>query len=389
MSTKLRWHLDHLDSLRGIAVLGVVMVHSAIWSGAYLPMRARALEIAHTGQRGVSLFFIVSAFTLFLSYDNRRDEQRPTLNFFIRRFLRLAPMFYVATVVTVLFLPQFAGPWRDILLSAVFLHGLYPAAIVHGAIGGWSVADEALFYMLLPFLFARIRSLKSALVWMTAASAICYPLSRILARHFPAFREFFTFFSFSVQLPVFLFGIVGYFAWKELIAPSPMSIATRKNLSLMLLILTVVVYCAFLGVDNRFLYPSSLPYLLLLMALSVYPWALFVNKGTRFLGKISYSVYLLHFVVFVAIQRWVISETGTHPLLAKNGVRWGICFLVTLLVTVPAAFVTWRWIEEPGIRAGRHIIAKLEGRHLVGKERDLVPPLHAIKGTGDSPDAQF
>lgn len=365
------------------------MVHSAAWAGKYLPMRSWEIEIAHTGQRGVSLFFIVSAFTLFLSYDNRRDEQRPTRNFFLRRFFRLAPMLYVAIVISVVFLTAFVGSWRDILISSLFLNGLSPTAINLGAVGGWSVADEALFYMLLPFLFSRIRSLKSALVWMTVASAGCYLLSRVLAGRVPLRAEFFTFFSFSVQLPVFLFGIVAYFTWKDFIAQSPTSIAARKILSFMLLMLASVLYCAFLAVDNRFLYPSSLPYLLLLIALSVHPWPLFVNKFTRFLGKISYSVYLLHFLVFFTIQHWAISETAAHPFLAKYYVRWPGCFFVTLLFTVPAAFVTWRWIEEPGIRAGRHIIAKLEGRKLVGKERDLIPPLEAIRGTGNSPDAQF
>jgi peptidoglycan/LPS O-acetylase OafA/YrhL len=389
MSTKLRWHLDHLDSLRGIAVLGVVMVHSAIWSGSYLPMRSRLVEIAHTGQRGVALFYIVSAFTLFLSYNNRRDEQRPTRNFFIRRFFRVAPMFYVAIVLSVVFLRTSAGSIHEILLSILFLHGLWPTAIMHGAVGGWSVADEALFYMMLPFLFSRIRSLKSALVWMAAATAICYPLSRFLADRFPTRAEYFTFLSISVQLPVFLFGIVAYFTWKEFIAPNSLSVAARKNLSSMFLMLAAVLYCGFLAVDNKLLYPSSLPYLILLMALSVYPWPLFVNRATRLLGKISFSIYLLHFVVFLTIQRWVIGETATHHLLANHAVRWLGCFFVTLFFTVPAAFVTWRWIEEPGIRAGRHIIAQLEGRNLVGKERDLVPPLEAIRGTGNSPDAQF
>ena len=161
------------------------MVHSAM--ERRMNMRPRMIEIAHTGQRGVALFFIVSAFTLFLSYDNRRDEQSPTRNFFLRRFFRLAPMFYVATVVSVVFLPILPGHGAT-SCSLLFLHGLSSTAIGHGAVGGWSVADEALFYMLLPFLFSRIRSLKSALVWMIAASAVCYPLSRFLAQAFQRAR---------------------------------------------------------------------------------------------------------------------------------------------------------------------------------------------------------
>jgi peptidoglycan/LPS O-acetylase OafA/YrhL len=41
----------------------------------------------------------VSAFTLFLSHDNRKSECNPTMNFFIRRFFRLAPMLYIGILV--------------------------------------------------------------------------------------------------------------------------------------------------------------------------------------------------------------------------------------------------------------------------------------------------
>jgi peptidoglycan/LPS O-acetylase OafA/YrhL len=307
------------------------MVHSAIWGGFWLPMSLRIVKIAHTGQRGVALFFMVSAFTLFLSHDNRRDERKPTRNFFIRRFFRLAPMFYVATVISVVFLPALAGPWRGILLSIFFLHGLSSAAINHGAVGGWSVADEALFYMVLPFLFSLIRNLKSALLWMVGALAICYPLSRVAAAHYPERAEFITLFSFSVEFPIFLFGIVAYFTWKDFIAPYAIRGPARKNLSGMLLLLSAVFYCSFLE-----------------------------NKATRFLGKISYSFYLLHFVVFLTLQRWAISQATAHPFLSSNTARFVGCFFVTLLLTTPLAYVTWRWVEEPGIHLGRRIITKLE-----------------------------
>jgi peptidoglycan/LPS O-acetylase OafA/YrhL len=88
-----------LDSLRGIAILGVVLVHSSRRHDIPLPIGAHVGQVAFSGQRGVALFFVVSAFTLFLSNDNRKDEHSPVLNFFIRRVFRLAPMFYLATLL--------------------------------------------------------------------------------------------------------------------------------------------------------------------------------------------------------------------------------------------------------------------------------------------------
>jgi len=357
--------MAHLDSLRGIAVLGVVLVHSSMWQNIQLPLPLLVRHVTGTGQRGVALFFIVSAFTLFLSFDNRKDEQNPTINFFIRRLFRLAPMFYIAILLTFLFLPLYLGGRRYVLLSALFLNGFHPDAIVSGAIGGWSIADEAIFYACLPFLFSRIRTLKAALLWLLTGSVFGYLSSHALATRFPDRAEYFQFFSFSVEFPIFLMGIVGYFTWKELITAA--DLATRKKISMMLLAVDVLLYKALLPFSNHTLYQSSVVCLLLLVALSLYPWPVFVNTATRFLGKISYSIYLLHFYIFAYLQQ-VLYRAGFGP-----SRRFLICFVGTLTVTIPLAYLTWRWIEEPGIRLGRYVIARLEEHAIRGKNAEIVP----------------
>ncbi len=94
--------LDSIDALRGIAVLGVIVIHAA--NVPHVPNTI--WNLALPGQRGVQLFFIVSAFTLFLSRERRPDEAHPDRNFFLRRFFRLTPMFYLATVLACLFAPD-------------------------------------------------------------------------------------------------------------------------------------------------------------------------------------------------------------------------------------------------------------------------------------------
>jgi peptidoglycan/LPS O-acetylase OafA/YrhL len=363
--SNIRWHLSHLDSLRGIAVLGVLLVHASLRQNIQLPLPTLVAHLAATGQRGVALFFIVSAFTLFLSYDNRKDEQNPIINFFIRRLFRLAPMFYIAIFLTFLFLPIYLGRLRHILLSVLFINGFHPDAIAAGAAGGWSIADEAIFYACLPFLFSRIRTLKAALIWLFIGSAVGYKSSQALAMRFPGRAEYFQFFSFSVEFPIFLMGIAGYFIWKELITTT--DLAARKKISIMLLAVDVLLFRALLPFNYHTLYQSSVVCLLLLVALSLYPWPLFVNPATRFLGKISYSIYLLHFYIFIHLQEFLY-RSGFGP-----SRRFLICFVGTLTVTIPLAYLTWRWIEEPGIRLGRHVIARLEERAIRGKNAEIVP----------------
>ena len=355
------WHMGHLDALRGIAVLGVVMVHSAITaSGTGLPLRTVIGWVTFTGQRGVALFFVVSAFTLFLSLDNRRQEHRPFLNFFLRRFFRIAPMFYIAIAVTHIFMGKFAGSFWQNIVAFFFVHALSPKTINAGAAGGWSVADEALFYFCLPFLFLRIRTLNRAIVWAITGSFIGGILSYHLARSFPVYGEYFEFFSFSAEFPVFLIGICAYFIWKTLIVGVNWSDTGRRQVSVLLLIVAAMLYAALLPFTNSTLYQSTAVCALLLVALSFHPWAILVNRVTRFLGKISYSVYLLHFTVNFYLQNWIGRTIPTHGILNRPQLRFAFSFSVILLVTVPLATLTWLWIEEPGIRAGRKLINRLE-----------------------------
>ncbi len=98
------------------------------------------------------MFYVVSAFTLYLSMRSRsRKERNPLGNFFIRRFFRIAPMFYLAILANVAYVgyqnmsetaTASYPSATDLFLGFTFLLGLSPQAINSVAIGGWSVADE-------------------------------------------------------------------------------------------------------------------------------------------------------------------------------------------------------------------------------------------------------
>jgi peptidoglycan/LPS O-acetylase OafA/YrhL len=358
-----RWHLNHLDSLRGIAVLGVIFVHA----GLLLNIPKWLSVISFTGQRGVQLFFLVSAFTLFLSHDKRRDELNPTLNFFLRRFFRLFPMFYIATALACVLQPQYAGPPIDVVLSLLFLHGFTPRSNIHGALGGWSVAAEAIFYMFLPFLFRKVRSLGTSL-WLFVLLAPCmYVVTNALAlSSSPAVAEFWTFLGFPVQLPVFVMGIASYFFWKDYIADPGVS-RPSKQAALLLLASSAAFYVLELPFNNRGLYFSSAACALLMMSLSIYPWKALVNHYTELIGKISFSVYLLHFYPLIELR----AAVKHYPILVAHPILQFVVILSgTTILTLPLAYLTWRYIEQPGIAVGRRLISILENRSL-NRQREL------------------
>ena len=89
--------LRFVDALRGFAILGVLVVHCGQIGINEYPSLVQ--NIILNGAMGVQLFFVASAFTIFLTYANLYDkEANPNVNFFIRRFFRIAPMYYLGII---------------------------------------------------------------------------------------------------------------------------------------------------------------------------------------------------------------------------------------------------------------------------------------------------
>lgn len=66
-------HLTYLDALRGLAVLGVILVHCTLITN----QTGKFLVLGFAGQRGVQLFYVISAFTIFHSLSIRKMRSSP------------------------------------------------------------------------------------------------------------------------------------------------------------------------------------------------------------------------------------------------------------------------------------------------------------------------
>ena len=96
-------HLPAIDGLRGIAVLMVLAVHTSQRVGNVglevfrFPLIG---EFINAGARGVELFFLLSAFTLFRSSRTKySEESNPRRNFYIRRAFRILPLWWMAVTL--------------------------------------------------------------------------------------------------------------------------------------------------------------------------------------------------------------------------------------------------------------------------------------------------
>jgi peptidoglycan/LPS O-acetylase OafA/YrhL len=365
---------DYIDSLRGFAILGVVLVHTSIWIS---PTSKILSMIAGQGARGVQLFFLASSLTLFLSISARKEkEDSPILNFFIRRFFRIAPAFYCAIIVYsaynglsgTYFTPNGVEWWYSVL-TAFFLHAWHPETINSVVPGGWSIAVEMTFYLMVPYLFLKLNSLKSTFILLVIA-LIGSRLLSILTAYIltPYYHEsqyylisFFTFAWFISQLPVFITGILLY----HFIRKYPKTDKTTSNI---LLILSLFLFGAFLTVETTSnLVPEHIVYggVFFIFALSLYyhPQKLFVNRMTRWIGKLSFSIYLVHFMVINILKNWFFID-------GDLGLFTG--FILVLVISTCISYITYKVIEVPGINLGKYILSNLSLNHSTSKHQNPI-----------------
>lgn len=115
-------HYDILDGLRGVAAILVLWYH--VFEGYAFAGGAPIIEMPNHAYLAVDFFFILSGFVIAYAYDDRIGKSMPLGNFFKRRLIRLHPMVVLGAVFGVItFLMQGSVQWdgTHIMTSAVMI----------------------------------------------------------------------------------------------------------------------------------------------------------------------------------------------------------------------------------------------------------------------------
>jgi peptidoglycan/LPS O-acetylase OafA/YrhL len=351
-----RGRYEFLDSLRGIAIAGVLLIHS---SQMVPDLPARLQHFGAFGFRGVHLFFIVSALTLSLVMSQGTVPKALSLrSFYIRRFFRIAPMFYLAALAYlalrragVMDLAKVPVGPIDIASTFLFLHGLVPHAINNVVPGGWSIAAEALFYLLFPLLLPRVRDRRWMIGLLAVAVALAlanWGLGRVIKGRIGSgyWDEFFSF-NFAACLYAFATGMVlANLLLSGTLKPAATSRWQGNAVALAMLAAMTGFACFVAGVAQAQLLYLPLQFLLVLTAIRYQP-ALLVNRPLSFLGEISFSVYLVHFAV--------LRFAAPHVHAARPALHFALLYLATLAGSIVVATITHRLIEQPMIALGHRL----------------------------------
>jgi peptidoglycan/LPS O-acetylase OafA/YrhL len=372
--------LPWVDALRGLAIFGVLICHAG-QNVENLPSFLG--KLTYQGAMGVQLFYMISAFTLFLSLANRKQsEKKPLVNFFIRRFFRIAPLFYFAIAFYVL--TRGLGPsyWVEdgqsitipnLITHFTFTNGWNPYWINSLVPVGWSIAIEMPFYLIVPYLFKKIKTINQAVLLTLVVLLINKLINYILTQN-PLISErqiwdLFLVYWLPSQLPFFALGIVLYFLLREQInnqVTSKFSIRNQLKQTITPLLLISLSLAVFSSVSKTqlgvlgFLYGIAL--LGLAVFLSQHSVSLLVNKFWCYLGKISYSAYLTHLIVLYIVKNFLQKALSLLNLNLAPTINLILLLVLLLVGTIAVSSITYKLIELPGLQLGRTIIAKIESK---------------------------
>jgi peptidoglycan/LPS O-acetylase OafA/YrhL len=369
----MKQHITCLDGVRGGLALWVFWGHLANAVGFDAPLlRAPALA--------VDLFMLLSGFLMSWHWESSRTgtlqvpQGARVGDFWLRRFFRIAPLYYPLLVLALLLNPAFVAA-RDHLMAAfppvwaeqapglsdarmptlfsganiaahlTFIYGLIPRFAANDALPDWSLSLEMQFYLAFPLLMAFCRPTR-IVIFSAVSVAVSLAAARLLGTG-PAGDGMLANFPQPSPLPlkihIFAAGIaLGWLAANREEKLSRWHYWTAFALPLLVLpkpvILGALIISALILLETR-------PARILARLLGTAPF--------RMSGDLSYGVYLVHYLPSYLFLDLAVR----HGYLA--GLSSGERFLFAAgTLTLPIYFVAYilhRSIERPGIELGRRL----------------------------------
>lgn len=367
---------------RGVACLSVVFFHSTLFchqamQSSEQPMGLAGLFVAMTarGWAGVPLFFVISGYCISATADSARRKSRPARRYFLRRFRRIFPPYWIFTALTALFAILLAHVGWEQLVSGYYGLILPVPHPKHLSVGQW-LGNATLTEIWRPQFGGRRAVLILGQAWTLCYEEQFYAVMGLLLLIAP--RRFFyaaTLLSIAIvaSCPVgfpksgffwdgrwllFAAGIGVYYALNYagargraailagLLAGALSDVLWRAGM------LHPRLHFSILQLNEAY---AAFAFAILILALHPYDKRICAIRAAQpllFCGKMCYSLYLVHYPVTLAVSHALFNAGLTTP-------------AQTVAVTVPACVasavaVGWtfhvlverRFLNAPGPETG-------------------------------------
>lgn len=334
-----------IDALRGYSIIFVVLYHSKFYYNNFF--------LFSGGFIGVDIFFVITGFliTKLLVSEYNLNKTINILDFFERRIRRLIPVLFLVLLIGTLFSPFVLEPTKLKHFSESFFASIFFSANIYFYYFGnfyatdaslktpllhlWSLGVEEQFYILYPFFLLLILRFFRKLLVLFAVIGFLISLG---------FAEYA-----STNHTMFNFYMLPSRAWEigsgALVALLPF----RKKIFFNNSIINIIIFLSFLVLifllffSTTHKHPSIttlIPVVIISILIFVgeintktYFKNLFYNKFIIFFGKISFSLYLWHFLIFSLLRNSNVFEN----IFTK---------LIVIILSIILSFISFKLIEQ-------------------------------------------
>jgi peptidoglycan/LPS O-acetylase OafA/YrhL len=347
--------LAFVDTLRGIAVLSVILQHvleHIVLTGQTGPYEGMLHGLIgyyfNFGRFGVVLFFFVSGFVVPYSFP---DSSTPVRDFAISRFFRLYPMYWLAIVLAVAILPVTEGkviPGWQLAVNLTMFQNL--VGVPNIAVAHWTLAIELIFYIGCALLFILGLLQRSIVVF---GIVVAISLAGIILPSIFEQRIVSRLLEVVLNIDAMLIG--------KVIRDTVLA----RRLQWWHVAICLGAYCAFAVVIFHRLYGAtyqdfffsySIAAAYVVAGLVFLGFASFgdrlASRILSFIGRISYSVYLMQ-VYVLTITLYYFGAGSTLP-------QWLLFAVGVVAATVLLSWGTYALVEKPAIAFGRRFRSRRE-----------------------------
>ena len=341
--------LNNLDYLRGLAAFGIMIYH---YLSVTLGKFFSESFMGRIGIYGVSIFYVLSGLTLFYVYNNQmKPSIEDTISFFKKRIFRIFPLLWLVTIFSVI-LSRKVPDFLDLFLTLSGLFGFINWDPYFSG-GVWSIGNELVFYVLFPFLMLFIKKFK---LLMTLLSTIILGLYIYFAyikldSNITFDEQWINYINPLNQVFLFLGGfLIGSFLCNSKI---------RNSFLIILLFFSILLFTFYptkgdiiflVTGTNRLVFTACC----FMICISFYKMTLkfpkVIHNPLISLGKISYSVYLLHPII------WTLTAYAS-----KVFIKYFFYFpeffslILSVIFTLLISYYVYKYFEKYFMKLG-HII---------------------------------
>jgi peptidoglycan/LPS O-acetylase OafA/YrhL len=347
-------YFNNLDALRFFAAFAVISAHLASWLTWPDGLVSKWVRVVITldgssGMAGVSFFFTLSGFLItYLMYqENEERSSFHILNFYVRRLLRIWPLYFFSLLIGFLVYPLVSNVegfketahWEMYVLFLTNFDYIYYAPPLCGLLSvQWSIAVEEQFYLIWPWVFTLAGG-KQFFHW------VCVGIITIsVVFHVTGGPEYHTLTALN---DLGIGALLAYFAFCHFRVVLYVFERLSKTVTIVLYSIGILLHIGHFQIVSRFPSYGAVDHFVnavffgfVILEQNYSPHSFFKFGSVKVfneLGKISYGIYLLHMVAIFLVL--AINRQFSVPVVINAG--------LVLILTVALSYTSYRFLEKP------------------------------------------